>query len=179
MSRVSLFRMWLCLSICRWRTNFGAWCESWQLGHWMCLIFVSQSTKTSCMLYDSRWRIQPHVSTPICTARMQYVFSDQMTVIYCLWFIDCRVHIIAPECCWWRNAHVQVDFFVGHPACNMRLQGDTVGALRRKVERLLGINENGPPNPPWVNCCLMSYWLDKERPRESRRYRIFGTRFPG
>lgn len=93
-------------------------------------------------------------------------------------FLVCRVHIIASECCWWRS-RVQVDFFVGHPACNMRLQGDTVGALRRKVERLLGVNENCSPNPPWVNCCLMSYYLDNQRPRESRRYRIFGTRFPG
>lgn len=74
---------------------------------------------------------------------------------------------------------LQVEFFVGYPAVNLRQQGDTVGALRRKVERLLGVSENGPPNPPWVNCCLMSYYLDKERPQESRRYRIFGTRFPG
>lgn len=74
---------------------------------------------------------------------------------------------------------LQVEFFVGYPAANLRLQGDTVGALKRKVDRLLGVNENGPPNPPWVTCCLMSYYLDKEHPQESRRYRIFGTQFPG
>lgn len=72
-----------------------------------------------------------------------------------------------------------VEFFVGYPAANLRLQGDTVGALKRKVDRLLGVSENGPPNPPWVTCCLMSYYLDKEHPQESRRYRIFGTQFPG
>jgi len=74
---------------------------------------------------------------------------------------------------------LQVEFFVGYPAVNLRQQGDTVGALKRKVDRLLGVSETGPPNPPWVTCCLMSYYLDKQHPQESRRYRIFGTRFPG
>ncbi|XP_024403183.1 protection of telomeres protein 1a isoform X2 [Physcomitrium patens] len=72
-----------------------------------------------------------------------------------------------------------VDFFVGYPAVDLRQQGDTVGALKRKVDRLLGVSESGPSNPPWVNCCLMSYYLDKERPHDTRRFRIFGTRFPG
>ncbi|KAG0617879.1 hypothetical protein M758_4G022600 [Ceratodon purpureus] len=72
-----------------------------------------------------------------------------------------------------------VEFFVGYPAANLRRQGDTVGALKRKVDRLLGVSEHGPPNPPWVTCCLKSYYLDKEHPQETRRYRVFGTRFPG
>ncbi|KAG0504801.1 hypothetical protein M758_N017100 [Ceratodon purpureus] len=72
-----------------------------------------------------------------------------------------------------------VEFFSGCPAANLRRQGDTVVVLKRKVDRLLGVSEHGPPNPPWVTCCLKSYYLDKARPRETRRYRVFGTRFPG
>lgn len=74
---------------------------------------------------------------------------------------------------------LQVEFFGGCPAANLRRQGDTVVVLKRKVDRLLGVSEHGPPNPPWVTCCLKSYYLDKARPRETRRYRVFGTRFAG
>ncbi|KAG0504448.1 hypothetical protein KC19_8G001300 [Ceratodon purpureus] len=72
-----------------------------------------------------------------------------------------------------------VEFFAGCPAANLRQQGHTVGVLKRKVDRLLGVTERGPRNPPWVTCCLKSYYLDKDHPRETRRYRVFGTRFPG
>lgn len=75
-----------------------------------------------------------------------------------------------------------VQFFNGHPAKDLHSQGATVGALERKVKRLLGVADGLPPglvDPPWIKCCLKSYYLDKERPWESRRYRLFGTAMPG
>lgn len=39
--------------------------------------------------------------------------------------------------------------------------------------------EGGEPtsrNPPWIKCCLMSYYLDENDPWGSRRYKIYGTR---
>lgn len=77
---------------------------------------------------------------------------------------------------------LQVQFFNGHPAKDLHSQGATVGALERKVKRLLGVADGLPPglvDPPWIKCCLKSYYLDKERPWESRRYRLFGTAMPG
>lgn len=67
-------------------------------------------------------------------------------------------------------------FFNGYPA---------VDALSEKMRRLLGIKDvvglgdgsgTAPRNPPWIWCCLKSYYLDKNDPWGSRRYRIFGTR---
>ncbi|CAA6659190.1 unnamed protein product [Spirodela intermedia] len=60
--------------------------------------------------------------------------------------------------------------------------------LERKMSRLLGISREvgsadlgqgqpaTPRDPPWVSVCLKSYCLDFDRPWESRKYRIFGTR---
>ncbi|KAH9542774.1 hypothetical protein CY35_13G024900 [Sphagnum magellanicum] len=76
-------------------------------------------------------------------------------------------------------AHPQVEFFNGHPAADLREQGATVEALQRKVHRLLGQQDTGPHNPPWIKCCLKSYYTDKSHPWDSRQFRIFGTRFPG
>lgn len=68
----------------------------------------------------------------------------------------------------------QVKFFGGHPE---------VEKLSTKMRRLLGIKENigveeaatSVRDPPWVCCCLKSYYLDKSDTWGSRRYRIFGT----
>uniref|UniRef100_A0ACD5UB51 Uncharacterized protein n=1 Tax=Avena sativa TaxID=4498 RepID=A0ACD5UB51_AVESA len=59
----------------------------------------------------------------------------------------------------------------------------TADALTRKMNRLLGVPEpeegdEGAPvarNPPWIWCCLKSYYVDKYDPWGSRRYRVFGT----
>ncbi|XP_039125626.1 protection of telomeres protein 1a-like isoform X2 [Dioscorea cayenensis subsp. rotundata] len=67
-----------------------------------------------------------------------------------------------------------VKFFGGHPE---------VEKLSTKMRRLLGIKENigveeaatSVRDPPWVCCCLKSYYLDKSDTWGSRRYRIFGT----
>ncbi|CAM6050562.1 unnamed protein product [Sphagnum compactum] len=72
-----------------------------------------------------------------------------------------------------------VEFFNGHPAADLREQGATVEALQRKVHRLLGQQDTGPHNPPWIKCCLKSYYTDKSHPWDSRQFQIFGTRFPG
>ncbi|XP_010538080.1 PREDICTED: protection of telomeres protein 1a isoform X2 [Tarenaya hassleriana] len=59
-----------------------------------------------------------------------------------------------------------------------------VEILRKKRNRLLGIREteNGvdgegdPRNPPWIECCIRSYYTDKTDPWKTRYYRIFDTR---
>ncbi|OVA01584.1 Telomeric single stranded DNA binding POT1/Cdc13 [Macleaya cordata] len=67
-------------------------------------------------------------------------------------------------------------FFDGYPSMEV---------LTRKRNRLLGITkgddvkEDAARNPPWVQCCLKSYYLDKANPWETRNYRIFGTRLVG
>ncbi|XP_058093874.1 protection of telomeres protein 1a-like isoform X2 [Magnolia sinica] len=68
-----------------------------------------------------------------------------------------------------------VKFFEGYPP------PDT---LTRKMNKLLGLTESGSSedsdnvsrNPPWVQCCIKSYYLVKSNPWETRRYRIFGTK---
>ncbi|KAG6531665.1 hypothetical protein ZIOFF_005481 [Zingiber officinale] len=66
-----------------------------------------------------------------------------------------------------------VNFFDGYPSSDV---------LASKMKKLLGIpdSSDGPTNcarnPPWFRCCLASYYLDKSQPRETRRYRIFGTK---
>ncbi|XP_023001782.1 protection of telomeres protein 1b-like isoform X1 [Cucurbita maxima] len=57
----------------------------------------------------------------------------------------------------------------------------SIDVLTRKRNKLLGVsasetNEASTRNPPWVQCCLKSYYLDKQDAWGSRQYRIFGTR---
>ncbi|XP_015882717.3 protection of telomeres protein 1b isoform X1 [Ziziphus jujuba] len=67
-------------------------------------------------------------------------------------------------------------FFGGYP---------TADVLTRKRNVLLGMtaaDDNGKEtegaarNPPWIHCCLKSYYLTKSDPWGSRHYRIFGTK---
>ncbi|WCJ42080.1 Nucleic acid-binding OB-fold-like protein [Euphorbia peplus] len=76
------------------------------------------------------------------------------------------------------------NFFGGRPS---------VDVLTRKRNSLLGVTENddvtenndvteiddAPRKPPWVQCCLKSYYLDKNDPWGTRHFRIFGTRHVG
>lgn len=63
----------------------------------------------------------------------------------------------------------------------------TVEVLRKKRNELLGIDDEDDGiyegenkrvliNPPWIQCCLKSYYLDKNDQFGSRTYRIFGTK---
>ncbi|KAK4787845.1 hypothetical protein SAY86_011678 [Trapa natans] len=69
----------------------------------------------------------------------------------------------------------QEEFFGGQLPTDM---------LRKKIRRLLGVEENDQSNeteytvrePPWVACCLKSYYMDKAHAWESRQYQIFETR---
>ncbi|KAK9266176.1 hypothetical protein L1049_027241 [Liquidambar formosana] len=69
-------------------------------------------------------------------------------------------------------------FFEGYPS---------VDVLTRKRNKLLGVTESddgkeiedAPRNPPWVQCCLKSYYLIKSDAWGSRNYRIFGTKLVG
>lgn len=73
----------------------------------------------------------------------------------------------------------KVEFFGGYPS---------IEVMRKKRNTLLGIGESdddgkkyedAPRNPPWVQCCLKSYYLNKSNIWGSRRYRIFATRMVG
>lgn len=75
-------------------------------------------------------------------------------------------------------------FFNGHPATNLHNFSATKDALQRKVHELRGLEEHSSYgsaksdiryNPPWIKCCLKSYYLQKENPWDTRHYRIFGT----
>lgn len=69
-----------------------------------------------------------------------------------------------------------VQFFGSH---------NTVDELMKKMNALLGITEGDgcrkaiSRNPPWVQCCLKSYYIDKADIWGSRNYRIFATTFIG
>ncbi|XP_010271002.1 PREDICTED: protection of telomeres protein 1a-like isoform X2 [Nelumbo nucifera] len=67
-----------------------------------------------------------------------------------------------------------MEFFEGFPP---------IDVLTNKRNRLLGIIEGGTckgenvlRNPPWVECCIKSYYKHKNDCWGSRRFRIFGTR---
>ncbi|PIN05808.1 hypothetical protein CDL12_21650 [Handroanthus impetiginosus] len=60
----------------------------------------------------------------------------------------------------------------------------SVDMLRKKRNMLLGVADeddvnNVSRNPPWIQCCLKSYYLDKSDVWGTRNYRIFGTMFVG
>ncbi|XP_077234862.1 protection of telomeres protein 1b-like isoform X2 [Tasmannia lanceolata] len=67
-----------------------------------------------------------------------------------------------------------VKFFGGYPP---------IDVVTSKTNQLLGITEsvggeeggNNSRNPPWVQLCLKSYYLDKSDAWATRNYRIFGT----
>ncbi|GFP86248.1 protection of telomeres protein 1b [Phtheirospermum japonicum] len=60
---------------------------------------------------------------------------------------------------------------------------DSVDLLTRKRNMLLGVSDkdkattlnNVSRNPPWIQCCLKSYYIDKSDIWGSRNYRIFDT----
>lgn len=56
-------------------------------------------------------------------------------------------------------------------------QTDEEGIVK-KLNRLLGGDEKDPMlprNPPWVQCCLFSFYRNKKDQWGSRRFRIFDT----
>ncbi|CAH8335544.1 unnamed protein product [Eruca vesicaria subsp. sativa] len=52
--------------------------------------------------------------------------------------------------------------------------------LRNKWNQLLGIRRGSSSfaarNPPWIECCIFSYYTNKADPWRTRSYKIFGTR---
>ncbi|KAK2983342.1 hypothetical protein RJ640_016080 [Escallonia rubra] len=70
-----------------------------------------------------------------------------------------------------------VNFFGGYPS---------VDSMTRKLNALLGVAESeftnefkgAPRNPPWVQCCLKSYYIHKNDIWRSRNYQIFATQLP-
>ncbi|KAI3463704.1 hypothetical protein Pfo_020367 [Paulownia fortunei] len=55
--------------------------------------------------------------------------------------------------------------------------------LTKKRNMLLGVadedRQNVSRNPPWIQCCLKSYYIDRSDIWGSRNYRIFATTFVG
>ncbi|KAH7297777.1 hypothetical protein KP509_25G012100 [Ceratopteris richardii] len=75
-------------------------------------------------------------------------------------------------------------FFNGHPATDLHDATVIKSALQRKINELLGVEEHNlygsaksdkRCNPPWIKCCLKSYYLQKEDPWSSRCFKVFGT----
>ncbi|KAL7114616.1 hypothetical protein ACP275_04G131900 [Erythranthe tilingii] len=64
---------------------------------------------------------------------------------------------------------------------------DSMDVLREKRDMLLGVPEEDKlqnvekvsRNPPWIQCCLKSYYTDKSDVWGSRNFRIFDTTFVG
>ncbi|KAL1224910.1 Protection of telomeres protein 1a [Cardamine amara subsp. amara] len=53
--------------------------------------------------------------------------------------------------------------------------------LKKKQNRLFGIRQSSnlvlaSRNPPWIECCILSYYTHKADPWRTRLYKIFGTR---
>lgn len=79
---------------------------------------------------------------------------------------------------WSHNLHPwQEKLFGGYPS---------VDVLKRKINKLLGVAvsdgqeiKDAPRNPPWVQCCLKSYYIDRNDIWGSRQYRIFDTKISG
>ncbi|KAJ6817570.1 putative protection of telomeres protein 1b [Iris pallida] len=70
-----------------------------------------------------------------------------------------------------------VKFFGGNPAPD---------ELRGKMNKLLGMKDPGnledhsaSRNPPWIWCCIWSFYTNESDPWGSRRYRIIGTELVG
>ncbi|KAG2302341.1 hypothetical protein Bca52824_030992 [Brassica carinata] len=53
--------------------------------------------------------------------------------------------------------------------------------LRKKWNQLLGITKESSmsSDPPWIECCIFSYYTNKADPWKTRSYKLFGTRFLG
>ncbi|KAI3688537.1 hypothetical protein L2E82_46177 [Cichorium intybus] len=67
-------------------------------------------------------------------------------------------------------------FFGGYPSNDkmIKLHNTLLG-----VEETNGITNEKPRNPPWVDCCLQSYYVDKNDVWGSRTYGIFYTKLVG
>lgn len=72
-----------------------------------------------------------------------------------------------------------VKFFGGYPI-------PTLDTMIKMQNALLGVEETDdavpnekPRSPPWVQCCIKSYYIDENDIWSSRRYRIFGTTLIG
>ncbi|KAJ0252583.1 hypothetical protein HA466_0117610 [Hirschfeldia incana] len=56
--------------------------------------------------------------------------------------------------------------------------------LRKKWNQLLGVTRESSAssakrNPPWIECCIFSYYTHKADPWKTRSYKVFGTRLLG
>ncbi|KAL3512172.1 hypothetical protein ACH5RR_024889 [Cinchona calisaya] len=106
------------------------------------------------------WRAQDFRS-PLGTYRIRLTLEDPTARIHAFLYADDALN-----------------FFGGyHP----------VDVMTRKRNSLLGIAESddgremkdASRNPPWIACCLKSYYIDKGDEWGSRNYRVFSTKFLG
>ncbi|KAK3228298.1 hypothetical protein Dsin_008160 [Dipteronia sinensis] len=68
-------------------------------------------------------------------------------------------------------------FFDGYPSVVVLKEAEQIArvALSDDGKEI----KDAPRNPPWVQCCLKSYYLDKNDKWGSRHYRIFDTKLVG
>ncbi|XP_071706562.1 protection of telomeres protein 1b-like [Rutidosis leptorrhynchoides] len=74
-----------------------------------------------------------------------------------------------------------VKFFGGYPIPSVdtmiKMQNALLGV--EKTDEAIVVSNEKPRNPPWVQCCIKSYYIDENDMWGSRRYRIFGTTLIG
>lgn len=124
-----------------------------------CITYSQVTAKFKCIVRVVAafpWKIEDFRS-PSGTYRIWITLEDPTARIYAYLYAD--------------DGEV---FFDGYPP---------IDELTRKWNMLLGVAEVGggetedaPRNPPWVQCCLKSYYLDKNDVWGSRKFRIFRTK---
>eukprot|EP00192_Tetraselmis_astigmatica_P011402 CAMPEP_0117652276 /NCGR_PEP_ID=MMETSP0804-20121206/2541_1 /TAXON_ID=1074897 /ORGANISM="Tetraselmis astigmatica, Strain CCMP880" /LENGTH=380 /DNA_ID=CAMNT_0005458313 /DNA_START=47 /DNA_END=1190 /DNA_ORIENTATION=+ len=79
----------------------------------------------------------------------------------------------------------------GLQACDLSQNPEVLGSLRAAVQCLTGVTAAGEgladdfvddsccqrerPSQTWIECCIASYFMDRERPVETATYKIFDT----
>lgn len=111
---------------------------------------------------------------------MQHICLSRISIFVLLSFFGNLIFLYSTfvNFPWSHNLHPwQEKLFGGYPS---------VDVLKRKINKLLGVAvsdeqeiKDAPRNPPWVQCCLKSYYIDRNDIWGSRQYRIFDTKISG
>lgn len=78
-------------------------------------------------------------------------------------------------------ARCELSALQGHPAQDLRVQMEdgspleACNTLQQKMDSLLGLH-NGREGGVWLECCIKTYFMDRQHPLETCHFRLFGTR---
>ncbi|KAL3162097.1 hypothetical protein ABBQ38_009163 [Trebouxia sp. C0009 RCD-2024] len=73
------------------------------------------------------------------------------------------------------------EFFQGYPARDYSIEtengdpSEACTALQQKMDALLGLH-NARDGGVWMDCCIKTYFTDRDRPLDTCQFRLFGTR---